>query len=184
MTFAMPMAVFPALAERWGGAHAAGYLYSAMSVGGLAVSLFSGWTRHVTRHGAAVVLAAMGWGAAIVGLGLTASLGAALTCLVIAGAADTVSGLFRQTIWNQTIPARIRGRMASIEQLSYMTGPLLGNARVGFMAGRFGLTPAISWGGLACVLGVAATVPLLPSLWRYRRGPAEGASSAEEVDLR
>ena len=44
MTFAMPMAVFPALAAQWGGADAAGYLYSAMSVGGLVVTLFSGWT--------------------------------------------------------------------------------------------------------------------------------------------
>jgi hypothetical protein len=80
-----------------------------------------------------------------------------------------ISGLFRLTIWNQTIPTQIRGRMAAIEQLSYMTGPLLGNARAGFMAERFGLANAITWGGFACVIGVAACVPLLPAFWRYRR---------------
>src|SRR5213078_1452737 len=69
MTFAMPMAVFPALASQWGGSYAVGYLYSAMSVGGLLITLFSGWTRNVRRHGAAVILAAMSWGLAIVGLG-------------------------------------------------------------------------------------------------------------------
>lgn len=172
VTFAMPMAVFPALAERLGGAGAVGFLYSAMSIGSLAITLFSRWTNRVTRHGAAVVLAAAGWGVAVAALGYSTSLVVAVVCLVIAGAADTISGLFRMTIWNQTIPTHIRGRMASIEQLSYMTGPLLGNARVGFMAERFGLSQAITWGGFACVVGVAACVPLLPRFWRYRRSEA------------
>ena len=33
---------------------------------------------------------------------------------------------------HQSVPPSLRGRMAAIEQLSYMTGPLLGNARAGF----------------------------------------------------
>ena len=37
MTFAMPMALFPAMAMSWGGAKAAGWLYSAMPIGALAV---------------------------------------------------------------------------------------------------------------------------------------------------
>ncbi len=67
MTFAMPMAVFPALAEQLGGTAAVGFLYSAMSVGALLVTFFSGWTRNVDRRGAAVVIAAALWGVAIVG---------------------------------------------------------------------------------------------------------------------
>jgi MFS family permease len=169
MTFAMPMAVFPALAAQWGGAHAAGYLYSAMSVGSLIVTIFSGWTHQVRRRGAAVILAAGLWGIAIVGLGFATSLPVAVACLACAGAADMVSGLFRMTIWNETIPSQLRGRMAGIEQLSYMSGPLLGNARAGFMAERFGLARSITWGGLACVGLVAACVPVLPAFWRYRR---------------
>lgn len=169
MTFAMPVAIFPALATQFGGASAAGYLYSAMSVGSLLVTLFSGWTRNVERRGAAVVIAAALWGVAIVGLGYASSLLSALTCLACAGAADMVSGLFRMTIWNETIPAELRGRMAGIEQLSYMSGPLLGNARAGFMAERFGLSRSIRWGGIVCVACVAACVPLLPAFWRYRR---------------
>jgi MFS family permease len=169
MTFAMPMALFPALAARWGGAHSIGYLYSAMSVGSLLVTLFSGWSKHVTRHGAAVVLAAVGWGIAITGLGFANTLAIAVLWLALAGAADMVSGLFRMTIWNETIPTEIRGRMAGIEQLSYMTGPLLGNARAGYMGQRFGSANAILWGGVICVAGVIACVPLLPAFWRYRR---------------
>ena len=169
MTFAMPMALFPALAERWGGAHSIGYLYSAMSLGSLLITLFSGWSKHVARHGAAVVLAASAWGLAITGLGFAHTLPIAILWLELAGAADMVSGLFRMTIWNETIPSEIRGRMAGIEQLSYMTGPLLGNARAGYMGQRFGLANAIVWGGAVCVIGVIACVPLLPAFWRYRR---------------
>lgn len=174
MTFAMPMAVFPALATRWGGADATGYLFSAMSVGGLVVTLFSGWTHNVQRRGAAVVIAAVLWGVAIVALGYATTLPEALLCLALAGAADMVSGLFRMTIWNETIPSELRGRMAGIEQLSYMTGPLLGNARAGFTAERFGLARSITWGGLICVAGVLACVPLLPAFWRYRKANAPG----------
>jgi MFS family permease len=169
MTFAMPMAVFPALAAEWGDAGATGYLYSAMSVGGLVVTLTSRWTHHVRRRGAAVVIAASLWGLAIFALGYASTLPVALVCLALAGAADMVSGLFRMTIWNETIPSELRGRMAGIEQLSYMSGPLLGNARAGFMAERFGLFSSIRWGGLLCLSCVAFCIPLLPSFWRYRR---------------
>ena len=154
MTFAMPLAVFPALAEQLGGTATVGFLYSAMSIGALLVTIFSAWTRNVERRGAAVVVAAALWGVAIVGLGFATSLPIAVGCLVLAGAADMVSGLFRMTIWNETIPPALRGRMASIEQLSYMTGPLLGNARAGFMAEQFGLARSIAWGGIICVAGV------------------------------
>jgi MFS family permease len=176
MTFAMPMAAFPALAVQWGGAQAIGYLYSAMSVGSLIITVFSGWTGHVQRRGAAVVIAALVWGLAITGLGFSRSLPFAVGFLVLAGAADTVSGLFRMTIWNETIPSHLRGRMAAIQLLSYVTGPNLGNTRAGFMAERFGPARSIVIGGMACVVGVLACVPLLPAFWRYRKSEVSAAS--------
>ncbi len=169
MTFAMPMAVFPALGERFGGANAAGYLFAALSVGSLLMTLTSGWAKHVRRQGAAVVVSAAIWGVAIVGLGFADSLLTALLCLALAGAADMASGVFRMTIWNETIPTELRGRLAGIEQLSYMSGPLLGNARAGLMAERIGLMPSIAWGGLLCVGGMAACRLALPQFWHFRK---------------
>jgi MFS family permease len=182
MTFAMPMAVFPALAVQWGGDSAVGYLYSAMNVGAFLVTLFSKWTASVERRGAAVVISAALWGVAIVALGLANSLPVAIACLVVAGAADMVSALFRMTIWNETIPSVIRGRMAAIEQLSYMTGPLLGNARAGYMAERFGLGPSILWGGIICTVCVVACVPLLPAFWHYKKSSHATADDAARQD--
>ena len=169
MTFAMPMAVFPALGERFGGANAAGYLFAALSVGSLLMTLTSGWSKHVRRQGAAVLVSAAIWGVAIVGLGFANSLFTALLCLALAGAADMASGVFRLTIWNETIPTHLRGRLAGIEQLSYMSGPLLGNARAGLMAEQIGLMPSIAWGGLLCVGGMAACRAALPQFWHFRK---------------
>jgi membrane protein YdbS with pleckstrin-like domain len=91
-----------------------------------------------------------------------------------------VSGIFRQTIWNQTIPNDLRGRLSGVEMISYMTGPLLGNARAGWVATRFNPFTSIVSGGALCVLGVVACIPILPDFWRYRaeREPAPAAGAA------
>ena len=65
----------------------------------------------------------------IIVCGLAPGMVLAFAGLVVAGVADMLSGIFRSTIWNQTIPDRLRGRLAGIEQLSYSTGPLLGTSR-------------------------------------------------------
>jgi hypothetical protein len=53
--------------------------------------------------------------------------GSAMVCLAIADAADMLIGVFRGTIWNETITNEMRGRLAGIEMLSYTSGPTLGN---------------------------------------------------------
>jgi MFS family permease len=166
MFFGMPMALFPAIAEGYGGA-AVGLLYAAPAVGSFAATLTSGWTRRVHRHGRAVAIAATGWGLAIIGFGFARQLWLALVCLALAGGADMVSGLFRQTIWNQTIPDHLRGRLAGIEMVSYTTGPLLGNAESGIAASIFGVRTAVVSGGVLCVVGTGLLILALPSFLRY-----------------
>ena len=55
--------------------------------------------------------------------------------------------------------------------ISYMTGPLLGNARAGRMAGLRSVHFSIVAGAAICVAGVLLCIPLLPSIWRYRPTP-------------
>src|SRR5207245_10865245 len=118
MLFGMPMALFPAIAQNLGGPSVLGLLYAAPAVGSFLFFATSGWARHVHRHGMGVVVAATRWGSAIIGFGVAPGLIAALFFLAFAGAADAMSGLYRQLIWNQTIPDSLRGRLASIELLS------------------------------------------------------------------
>jgi MFS family permease len=167
MTFAFPTALFPALAENWGGAKANGALFSAMSVGSLVITIFSAWTQKVKRHGAAVVIAAGVWGVGIIGLGFAHDFYLALFFLGLAGAADMVSGLFRGTIWNESIPNDMRGRMAGIEMISYMTGPLIGSTRAGWVATVTTTQISVVSGGILCVIGVVICAVLLPRFWHY-----------------
>lgn len=167
MVFAMPMALYPAMASSWGGAKAAGWLYSAIPAGSLVVSLFSGWTQKIYRRGAAVIISATCWGFAIIALAFANSLWLAFLCLALAGAADMISAVFRSTIWNETIPPDRRGRLASIEMLSYMSGPMLGNARAGYVASLYGNYFSILSGGIICVIATASCIWILPKFWNY-----------------
>jgi MFS family permease len=178
MFFGMPEALFPAVAAGLGGAGVLGLLYAAPAVGALVATVTSGWTAHVQRHGAAVCLAAAGWGAGIVAFGITHALPLALAGLVVAGAADTLSGLFRGAIWNRTIPDHLRGRLAGIEQVSYSTGPLLGNVESGVVASLAGVRASVVSGGVLCVAGVGVTLAFLPAFWRYRDSEIQSQGSS------
>ncbi|HXV96608.1 MAG TPA: MFS transporter [Gaiellaceae bacterium] len=179
MFFGMPMALIPAFAEEFGGAGALGLLYAAPSVGALIATATSGWTGRVHRHGLAVVWAAAGWGVAITALGFAPNLALALAALALAGGADMISGIFRTTIWNTTIPDHLRGRLAGIEQVSYSAGPLLGNLESGVVAAFAGVRASIVSGGVLCVAGVAVAALALPALRRYDAREQPAATPAE-----
>lgn len=180
MFFAMPLALFPAMAQHYG--TSVGIFYSTLALGPMAMTLTSRWMGRIHRHGIAIIVAVLIWGCAIVGFGLAPSLWIALGCIFIAGAADSVSGIFRMTIWNQTIPDRVRGRMASIEMVSYLTGPYLGNTQVGFTASLLGLRTGIACGGAACIVGVVALAFCLPAFLRYDSRVALARKAREDAE--
>ena len=95
------------------------------------------------------------------------SLVPALLFLGAAGFFDMISGIFRGSIWNQTIPNYLRGRLASLEMISYLTGPMLGSAKMGIVAEKWGVKFALVSGGIMCVIAVGATALLLPKFFRY-----------------
>jgi MFS family permease len=167
MFFGMPLALMPALATHLGGARALGFLYAAPSLGALVSSLLGGWTIRVYRHGAAVCLAAIGWGLGIVVLAFAPDLAVALVALAVAGLFDELSAIFRGRIWYETIPDGLRGRLGGIEQISYSTGPLLGDLESGIVASLASVRASIASGGILCVLGVGVAAVTLPAFWRY-----------------
>lgn len=171
MLLAMPEALYPFLAAQLHHPRALGLLYASAGIGAVLATLTSGWVTRVRRLGLAVAVCAAAWGAAVGVAGLVGGLTAVVVALVVAGAADMLSGVFRATLWNRTIPDALRGRLAGIELLSYSSGPSLGGARAGLTASRLGVRPAIALGGLACVVGVAAVSAVLPAFRSYRVAP-------------
>jgi MFS family permease len=181
MVFGMPLALFPALAEGLGGPSALGALYAAPAVGALTASVTGRWTKRVHRHGLAVMLAATGWGIAIVVFGLCDRLAPALLFLALAGGADALSAIFRSTMWNQTIPDALRGRLAGIEMVSYMSGPLLGHVEAGAAAALLGVRASVVSGGVLCIVGVLACGALLPRFVGYDARGAPGLAPEPRV---
>mgnify|MGYP003289783524 CR=1 FL=1 len=114
-----------------------------------------------------VMLAAVLWGVGIIFFGLSESLWLSLFFLGAAGFFDMISGVFRMTIWNQTIPNYLRGRLASIEMISYLTGPMLGSAKMGIVAETFGVKAALVSGGVLCVVAVLGSAVFLPKFFTY-----------------
>ncbi len=181
MLFAMPISLYPFLADDLDAPWVLGMLYAAISVGSLCATLTSGWTGRIHRHGRAIAYAAMGWGAAIAAAGLVDNVWLVLLFLAVAGGADMVSGLFRSTMWNQTIPDQYRGRLAGIELLSYTSGPLLGQARAGGVAALSGVRTSIVSGGLMCIASVGGLAAALPRFWQYDERTNEHAVRQREV---
>jgi MFS family permease len=168
MLFAFPVALFPALSLQWGDARMTGLLFSSMAIGSLIATVLSGWSSRILHQGRVVVIAAASWGLFVLGAGLAPKPWLIVVFLILAGGADMVSGLFRGIIWNYAVPNTMRGRLAGIAMISYMSGPLLGNARAGWIASLSSVSFSMWSGGIACVIAVAATSLVLPKFWAFQ----------------
>jgi MFS family permease len=183
MVLGMPRALFPALGTGLygGGATTVGLLYAAPGAGALIGALLTGWVGHVKRQGIAVLVAVAVWGAAITAFGTVSVLPLGLVFLGVAGAADVISAVFRNTILQLSVPDALRGRLSSVHIAVVTGGPRLGDTEAGVVAAA--ATPRISVisGGLGCMAGVALVAWLLPEFRRYR-SPEEEVLPAVDSD--
>lgn len=174
MVFGMPRALFPALGltvfagGALDGETVVGLLYAAPAAGALVAALTSGWLGSIDRQGRAVIIAVMVWGGAIALFGLTPWLPLALVLLAVAGAADVVSSVFRNSVLQLTVPDRLRGRLSSIHIAVVTGGPRLGDVEAGTVAALAGPTASVVSGGLACIAGAGLIARLMPELARWR----------------
>ena len=187
MIFGMPRALFPALAVHrfGGGARTVGYLYTALAAGGFIGTAFGGWFSRIRRQGLAVLVAVAVWGAAVVGFGLLDSLIPALLVLVVSGAADGVSAVFRGVILQTATPDAMRGRLQGVFTVVVAGGPRLGDLESGAAASFLSLPGAVVSGGIAVLVGVAVLAAAVPSFRRYKpdlRGEPHGFAAAEEAE--
>jgi MFS family permease len=178
MVLAMPRALFPETAEQLGGRGAVGWLYAAIAGGAVLAGLSSGWVGRVRRQGVALVAAVVAWGLAVAAAGLARSLWVIVALLAVAGAADLVSAVYRQTILQTYAPDEMRGRMQGVFIVVVAGGPRLGDLRAGAAAAAFGVTASWVGGGLLAAALVAFAL-LVPALRNY---DARSSLPADERD--
>jgi MFS family permease len=174
MTFGMPRALFPALALTVydAGPEGVGILYAAVSAGAVVAAFSTGWLIHARRLGRIVVFAVLIWGVGIALLGLTSELWVGALCLLVAGAADSVSAVCRSTILQTATPDEMRGRMSAIFTLVVAGGPRLGDVESGTVAAVTTVRFSVVSGGVICVLGILPVMAAFPAFWRYGEEPA------------
>ena len=118
------------------------------------------------------------WGGSIAAFGLMpgALFWPALGLLAVAGAADVISAVFRNTIMQRVTPDQMRGRIVAAHRRGHQR-PAAGRRRVGRggqpHVGRFSVVS----GGLICIAGAGLMQLLLPALSRYQRPAALTAST-------
>jgi MFS family permease len=179
MVFAMPRALFPEVAaERWHGQ--VGPLYAAIAIGAVLAGLSSGWIGRIRKQGRALTAAIIGWGLAVAAAGLAHQLWLAVLMLAVAGAADLVSAVYRQTILQSYAPDEMRGRMQGVFIVVVAGGPRLGDLRAGVTSAFTSTT--VSWvgGGLVCALVVLIAAVLVRPFWQYDAGKTVGVAPDPE----
>ncbi|MBA8951618.1 MFS transporter [Actinomadura namibiensis] len=171
---AMPIALFPLINEvRFGGdPRTLGLFLSAIAVGGLGAGLFSGAVTRLRRGALVQLVAATAWGLALAGFGLAEPFWLALSCLAVAGAADTVAVITRGALIQLETPDQHRGRVSAVEHVIGIAGPEIGNFRGGALASATSAPLALLAGGLAAAATVVSVGLVNRPLRGHRTPPA------------
>ncbi len=164
--FSMPISLFPLInAERFGNdPRTLGLFLTAIAVGGVVASAFSGTFTRLPRPGVVMLVGSAGWGVALALFGLSSQPWLGLAFLAIAGAADTMTVVSRSTIIQLNTPDALLGRVFAAEQIVGVAGPDIGNVRGGVVAGATSGLVALVSGGVLCVLAVLAVAVSTPGL--------------------
>ena len=168
MILAMPRVLFPAVGVLFlgGGAATTGALSAAFAAGAVLAGLLSGGLVRVNHQGRVIVAAIAVFGLAVAAFGLVlvsvgrhspthvlvAALVVAMVFLAVAGGADSVSSVFRQTILQSATPDQMRGRLQGVFIVVVAGGPRLGDLVLGAGSDWFSESWAAVAGGLACVV--------------------------------
>jgi hypothetical protein len=115
-----------------------------------------------------VTAAVLVWGLAVVGFGLSGHLWLAVAFLIIAGAADMVSMVYRSAILQTAVTDEMRGRMQGVFTVVVAGGPRIADLAHGWAAAGTGTGAAATGGGVLVVVLTVIAVVCLPAFWRYR----------------
>jgi len=144
-----------------------GVLSAAQSIGAVSAALVISQIKEIRRQGPIFLTAVVIYGIATVLFGISRTVLLAFNALILAGAADAVSMIIRNTIRQLQTPDYIRGRMTSINQIFFMGGPQLGEVEAGLVAQFFGAPFAVVSGGVACILAVSWVAHQWPQVVRF-----------------
>ena len=148
-----------------------GLLRSAPAVGALAMSVWLAGHPMEGRVGPRLFGAVALFGVATIVFGLSTELWLSMAALVVLGAADMVSMVFRGAYIQLATPDAMRGRVGAVNSLFIGASNQLGEFESGLTAAWFGAVPAIVLGGMGTLVVVVLWMRWFPDLARLDRLP-------------
>jgi len=145
-----------------------GLLLAAAPAGAVVAAAVMSARHEVVHRGPAVLGSVALYGLAIAGFGVSRVFWLALVLLAVAGGADMVSTIIRQTVRNVVTPDAFRGRMTSLNMIFFIGGPQLGEVEAGLVAQGIGAVGSVVSGGLACFAVAIAVAAAVPAIRRHR----------------
>lgn len=121
----------------------------------------------ITRHVGQVLLGAVAlYGAATLVFGVSTSFGLSIAALVVAGAADMVSVVIRQSLVQLDTPDAMRGRVSAVNSVFIGASNQLGEFESGATAALLGPVGSVLLGGVGTLVVAGLWFKLFPALAR------------------
>lgn len=161
--FGDAVAVFPLFADFWkAGPLGFGILRAAPAVGASLVSLVQGWKSVIRPSWKTLKTAVTAFGACMIAFALSRNMGTAVFFLILAGVADGVSVITRQSLYQAHVPDALRGRVAALSGIFVSASNEIGSFESGVAARLLGTVASVVFGGIMTL----ATVATLG--WKFR----------------
>jgi len=146
-----------------------GLLRAAPAMGALACGLWLARHPLQRRAGRRLLQSVAVYGLATLAFALAGSLPLAMGALAVAGAADMVSVVIRQSLVQMETPDAMRGRVAAVNSVFIGASNQLGEFESGATAAWLGPVGSVLLGGAGTLLAVALWPRLFPALWRREK---------------
>jgi hypothetical protein len=153
-----------------------GWLRAAPGLGALSMALVTTRIRPWPRPGIVLLWAVAGFGAAMIGFGLSRSFMLSLACLFLTGVFDNISVVIRLTLEQTITPDHLRGRVSAINYVFIGFSNEFGAFESGATAALFGATASVVGGGFATLMVVLMVRAVWPQLARI--GPLHALAPA------
>jgi sugar phosphate permease len=108
--------------------------------------------------------AVAGFGACMIGFGLSTSFYLSIFFLALSGLFDTVSVIIRGTLKQLLTPDNMRGRVSAISSMFIISSNEIGAFESGLAARLMGLVPSVVFGGIMSIVVAGTTYAVTPNL--------------------
>jgi MFS family permease len=147
-----------------------GWLRAAPSLGAVSMALLLSHLPRIRHAGLSLIFGVAGFGAAIVGFGLSRSLWLSFAMLLLTGAFDNVSVVLRQSLVQTRTPDFLKGRVLAVQGIFISCSNQLGAVESGWTAAFLGPVVSVVGGGIATILIVAGFAARVRALREWTQG--------------